>query len=100
MLEHSRWHVWMTNQVVRRTNQLIAAKATDLDKGVIAVADLAFEVSGRNQPLLGWKSAFTLGNRLIVAHDGGNPLGRHHIVGHCSQKLNRECRMYLGAALL
>lgn len=42
----------MTHQVMRLANQLFAGKTTDLNKGIVAVSDIAVQISGGNKPLI------------------------------------------------
>nr|WP_243701687.1 hypothetical protein [Pseudomonas aeruginosa] len=58
----------MTDQVVRRGHQLLAAEAADVDEGFVAVGDDAFEIGGGDQALFRRIDALVLGDRLIVAH--------------------------------
>ncbi|MNJ77475.1 hypothetical protein D3C77_749810 [compost metagenome] len=58
----------MTNQVMRRANQLLTHKTADLGEDIVAIGDPAFEVGRGNQTLLVRKGVFTLGDRLVVTH--------------------------------
>ncbi len=60
----------MAHEVVRLADQLLAGEAADLDKGVIAVADLAVEVGGGNQAFVSWEGSFPLSHRQVLAHQG------------------------------
>lgn len=70
MRKHRRRHIRVAYQVVRRALQLLAVEAADLHKGIVAVGDLTFQVSGGNQSLLGREGAFALSDRQILAHSG------------------------------
>ncbi len=68
MLEHGRWNVRVAHDVVWRAQQFFAREAADVDEGVVAVADLSFEIGGGYQALLRRKGALTLSDRLVVTH--------------------------------
>lgn len=81
--EHGGRHVRMTYQVVRSADQVGAVIAADFGEGVVAVGDLAFQVRGRNQPLLIGKCVFALGDGLVVSHESapGSRGGPSHEIG-------------------
>lgn len=68
MGKHGRRYVGVAHQVVRCARQLLAGETTDFDKGIVAVGDHTLGVGSGDQPLLGWESPFSLGNRLVVTH--------------------------------
>ncbi|WP_231709108.1 hypothetical protein [Pseudomonas denitrificans (nom. rej.)] len=61
----------MSHQVVRGTHQLLAGEAADGAEGIVDVADDTAGVGRGDQPLFGGEGAFTLGDRLVVAHQAG-----------------------------
>ncbi len=58
----------MAHQIVRLADQLFASKATDLDKSVVAVGDIAVQVGGGNQPFICGEGSFPLSHWEVLAH--------------------------------
>ncbi|MNG02460.1 hypothetical protein D3C84_854900 [compost metagenome] len=71
--EHRCRHVGVTHQVMRRTNQFLSGKPTDLNESIVTVGDHALGIGGGNQPLLSGEGSFALCNRLVVTHGVFNP---------------------------
>ena len=65
-----RRHVGVTHHVVGLTQQLLAAKAADFHKVVVAVSDAAFKVGDRYQSLIGGEVIRLAGHGLVVSHEG------------------------------
>nr|GFD52143.1 hypothetical protein [Tanacetum cinerariifolium] len=66
--EHGGWHVRVADQVVWLADQLLAGKTAEGDKGVIAVGDMAAEVSGGDEALAGGKGTFLLCDGHVQTH--------------------------------
>ena len=62
-LEDAGRHVVMANNVVRRTNHLLARMARECEEGLVRVADDALEVCRREEDVLGAEEA-------LIALDG------------------------------
>lgn len=58
----------MTNDVLRRADQVRLVETADLDEGVIAVRDDAPRIRCRDEFLLRPKGNLALRNRLVVSH--------------------------------
>ncbi|MNG11400.1 hypothetical protein D3C84_949420 [compost metagenome] len=58
----------MAHDIVRTADQLLASEATDRDKLIVAVSEIAMFVCRRNQPLLGWEAALPVGDWRIESH--------------------------------
>src|SRR5690606_33929741 len=68
MSEHRRRHVRMPHEVVRLADQFLARETAYLDECIVAVGDLAVEVSGGNQAVFGRKGSFSLSHGQVLAH--------------------------------
>ncbi|MNN41312.1 hypothetical protein D3C81_1554250 [compost metagenome] len=68
MGEHHPRHIRMAHQVVRAADQLIAIETADLDEFVVTVGDMAIDVRGGDQTLLGGKATFPAGQWHVAAH--------------------------------
>ena len=61
-------HVGVANQVVRLTQKLLAGKAADARKRLVAMGDNTLGIGGGNQHFTAGVVVFPLGNGLVVAH--------------------------------
>ena len=69
-LEDAGRHVIMTNDVVRSADHLFARVARESHKGLVCIADDAFEISGREEDVLGVEEA-------LIALDGFHAVSRY-----------------------
>ncbi len=70
MAEHARRHVRVAHDVVWLADQLFTGETADRDEGVVAIGDLAVEVGGGDQALIGGKGSFALSHWQVLAHRG------------------------------
>src|SRR3989344_1127444 len=68
MSEHRRRHVWVAYQVVRTTDEFIAAKSADFDELIIAVGDGAVGIGSGNEVLLSREVTFPAAVGMGGAH--------------------------------
>ena len=66
--ERSFRHIRMPDDVLALTDQLVAGKTADLDKGIIDMGDDTFEVGARNNISIFGKRNFVTRHWLIIFH--------------------------------
>ncbi|MNZ85733.1 hypothetical protein D3C78_1045360 [compost metagenome] len=68
MSEDRLRHIRVTDDIVRAADQLFATETADGYQFIVAVGQVAVQVSGGNQPLLVLEDDFLLGDRQIASH--------------------------------
>src|SRR5690606_39988674 len=76
VLEYGGGDIRMTDQIVRRADQILAFEAADRGKDIVAIGDSTFKVRGGNQSFLVREGKFALSDRQVLSH-AGTPGNEH-----------------------